>query len=258
MLASSVLVVFALILNIFLNCVIFWFFLGKQIKLLDAIKVSCAAIALNRLFFVGSGYAAMSYKLKRDDLPLHKSISSFLAVELFLVSPWLISGLYFGSKFALKIPPFFSVLLAALLILLFYKKKKAMGALKDAWLHFKSIRMNIFVILPIVLINFFSGILYYFFLLKAFGFTFSLTEILKVATVAFNIGYLSPAPSGLGFKESGLVFLLMQKDLSLKSSLSIALTDRALVTALYLILGFLFGSGIIQKEIKAFFKRNKK
>lgn len=255
--SNLILTILVLILSIFVSSVIFWKLLNKKIKLWESVKLVCTATSLNRLILTGSGYAAMSYKLKRDHLTFHKSVSSFIALEVFLMFPWLVLGVYFGLKIAIKVPVFFAAFLTIALIFAIYKRGKTIDFIKEAWSHFKGAKFNILIIIPLVLIHLFLGIIYYFFLFKAFGFTFPLPDILKIATVSVAVGYFSPAPGGLGFKESGLTFLLMQKSLSLKSSLSIAVTDRALATAFYLTLGFLFGAELIFKEARARFKNNK-
>lgn len=255
---NIILIILALTSSIFISSLIFWNLLNRRIRLLESIKLVCTATSLNRLILTGSGYAAMSYKLKKEHLPLHKSISSFVALELLLMLPWLALGIYFGFNIAVKVPVFFAVFLAIGLVFAIYKKEKAVNFAKEAWLHFKGIKSGIFIIIPLVLLHLSAGIIYYFFLFKVFGFTFPLADILKIATVSVAIGYFSPAPGGLGFKESGLVFLLMQKNISFRDSLSIAVTDRAAATAFYLILGFLFGTDLILKEIRARFKRNNK
>lgn len=250
-------VFFALILSVLVSSAIFWNLLNKKISLWESIKLVSIATSLNRLILTGSGYAAMSYKLKRDHLPLHKSVSSFIALELFLMFPWLVLGVYFGFNIAVKVPVFFAAFLALALIFAIYKRHKAASFAKEAWLHLREAKLNIFAISPLVLAHLFLGVVYYYCLLEAFGFTLSLTDILKIATVSVAIGYFSPSPGGLGFKESGLVFLLMQKGLSLKSSISVAVTDRVLVTGFYLIFGLIFGGKLILKEISSRLQRSK-
>lgn len=256
--SSVIFIIPALILSVFVSSVIFWVLLNKKIKLWESIKLVSIATSLNRLMLTGSGYAAMSYKLKKDRLPFHKSVSSFVALELFLMFPWLVLGIYFGFKVAAKVPVFFAAFSALALIFAIYKRDKAKDFVKESWLHFRGIKSGAFIIIPLVLLHLLAGVIYYFFLFKAFGFSFSCADILKIATVSVAMGYFSPAPGGLGFKEFGMVFLLMQKNLSLKDSLSIAVTDRIAVTAFYLILGFLFGTDLILSRIRARFKHKNK
>ncbi len=253
---NAILIILVLAAHIFISSVIFWILLNKKIKLWKAVKLVCTATSLNRLFLTGSGYAAMSYKLKRDDLSFYKSVPAFIMLELFSISPCLILGVYFGSKIAIKLPFLLIMLLAVILILAMYKKRKAGDFIKEVWAYFKGIRFNIPIIIPLVLISLILWVIYYFLLLKIFGFVLPVIDSLKIATVSVTIGYLSPAPAGLGFKEGGLIFLLMQKGLSFKDSLAVALLDRAILTGFYLGLGFLFGAEMIVSGIKKRFSRD--
>lgn len=250
MIGNIIFLVFILTVNVFVNSIIFWILLNSKIKFSQAIRLSSTAAALNKLFLSGSGYAAMSLKLKSSNLPFYKSLASFAAFELFSVLPWLILGFYFGAKLAIRVPLFFIVILAIGIISAIYKRKKAAGFIKDIWVYFKEIKLNILLIIPPVLINFILGVLYYFFLLRIFGFVLSPIDVLKIAAISFTLGYLSPAPAGLGFKEGGFIFLLAQKGLSLSESLPIAIADRVILTGFYLIVGSLFGTEMLINQIR--------
>ncbi|MBU0549490.1 MAG: flippase-like domain-containing protein, partial [Candidatus Omnitrophica bacterium] len=127
---------------------------------------------------------------------------------------------------------------------------KLMPFLKDALGYIRQIKYNIYMILPLVLINVFISTVYYLLLFKAFGFQSSILNIFKIVSIAFTIGYFSPTPAGLGFKEGGLIFLLMQHKLSFAESATIAVSDRLAVTGFYAILAFAFGMNIIRAFIK--------
>jgi len=241
-------------INVLINSFIFWRLLNKGVEFFRAVKIICIAGAMNKLLLTGSGYAAMSWKLKSDDFPVSRSISAFAIFELFSVSPWLISGFYFGAEASVRMPSFLLFIMGLVFILAIYKIRKTKNFLKDALSYFKDSTRNIPLIIPLVLINVILLVIYYQFLFRGFGVNLPLIEIFKIIAIAFTVGYLSPAPSGLGFKEGSLVFLLMQRNLSLKSSLSIAITDRLITTILYAILGFSLGAKMIKNTLRERFK----
>ncbi len=249
MILNSMLVFLALSFSIFICAIILLVLLNKDIKLWQAIKLICICGALNKFLLTGSGYLAISRGLKINGLPFYKSLSAFAIFELFSILPWLICGLYFGAKVAIEIPSVLIIFLAIVLFFIIFKKENTQRFLKNALNYVKESKFNIPKILPLVLINAILGVAYYFFLLRCFSVEFSILELFKIVTVAFTVGYLSPAPAGLGFKEGSLVFLLMQKGLLLKDSMAIAVVDRVIATGFYAVLGFLFGARIIKDEI---------
>ncbi|MFH0790296.1 MAG: lysylphosphatidylglycerol synthase domain-containing protein [Candidatus Omnitrophota bacterium] len=256
MILNCILVFLALNFSIFICAIILSVLLNKDIKLWQAIKLICICGALNKFLLTGSGYLVISRRLKINGLAFYKSLSAFGIFELFSAAPWIFLGLYFGANIAIRIPALLTVFLVLGLIFAIYKRKEAAIFLKETLSYFKKTKFNIIAIIPLVLINVLTYTIYYSSFFRVFGVRFDLLDVLKIVSVAFTVGYLSPAPGGLGFKESGLIFLLMQKGLSLKDSLSIAITDRVLITAFYLILGILFGAEMIVGEIKKRFSRD--
>lgn len=248
-------IVLTLAIGVFISSFVLWVLLNRKITLWQTIKLTCIAGAMNKLLLTGSGYMAMIWKMKTDDFPLSKSIPAFTLFELFSVLPWLISGFYFGAKVAIKIPSFLMVVGVLILIFAIYKIRKRKVFLKDTFNYFKEAGLHMSLIIPVILINVILGLIYYLFLFRIFRVNLSLLEIFKIIAITFTVGYLSPAPSGLGFKEGSLVFLLMQHNLSLKSSLSIAITDRLITTILYAILGFSLGAKMIKNALRARFRR---
>ena len=244
------LVLSILCLSVFINSLALWILLNKSIGIREMIRLTCIAIALNKLLLTGSGYVLLSLKLKRDEVPVYKTISAFIILELFSISPWLILGFYFGAKVFLKIPVIFIAILWLLLIFIIIEKNKIINFFKKVIGYFKEIRLNFFIIVPLVLLNVLLGFAYYFLLFKSFGFFFNRLDVLRIVSVAITVGYLSPAPAGLGFKESSMVFLLIHQGFSLKNSISFTIADRIISTAFYLALGFLFGAETIINEIK--------
>ena len=256
MLIDVILIFLVLLISIFIGSVIFWILLNKKFKFWQTIKLYCVASALNKLLLTPAlGYATMSWKLKSDGFPLHRSLASFAVFELFSVLPWLISGFYFGAKITLKVPVFLIVILVLILLSVIFKREAIIHFLKNVLNYLKELKFGFLGIIPLVITNVALGTIYYFFLFKVFGFSLKLLDILKVSSVSFTLGYLSILPSGLGVKEGSMIYLLAKQGISLSSSTSIAITDRLLVTSLYASLGFLFGANIIKDEIKRRFFR---
>lgn len=250
MIFYSILIFLTLNLSILISSSVLWILLNRRIKLWQAIKLSCIITALNKLLLTGSGYAVMSWKLKSDDFPLHRSLASFAVFELFSVLPWLILGFYFGAKITIKVPVFLIVILVLILLSVIFKREAIINFLKNVLNYLKELKFGFIGIIPLVITNTALGITYYFFLFKVFGFSLKLLDILKVVSVSFTLGYLSIFPSGLGVKEGSMIYLLAKQGIPLSSSASIAITDRLLVTSFYASLGFLFGANIIKDEIK--------
>lgn len=206
----------------------------------------------------GSGYAAAAWKLKNDNFPFLESLSSFAILELFFVLPWLILGFYFGAGITIETPGFLIAILVLILVFAICKGKAMINLLKNVLPYFKKIRVNFIIITPLLIINIVLGITYYFFLFNLFGFNPGFKDILRIVPVSFTLGYLSIFPAGLGVKEGSLIYLLTEEGIPLSSSISIAITDRVLMTSFYAFFGFLFGAKIIREEIRRRFMLKKK
>lgn len=256
MIINCIIIFFSLLSITFVNSLVFWLFLKRKVSFSDALKLTCVAVALNKLLFSGSGYVAMSWRLKDREFSFYRALSIFAVFELFSVLPWLIVGFSFGAGFAVEKPLLPLLLLSAALISIIFKRDKVVAVIGNAKSYLKEI--NLFLIVPLAVVNLIFGVIYYFSLFRVYGFLFNIINTLKIATISFSAGYLSPAPSGLGFKDGSLVFLLMQKGITLKDSLSFAITDRAITTIFYLILGLIVGAEIIKSEIKKRLKLNRR
>jgi len=224
---------------------IFWLLINKEMTLGKALQLCTAALVLNKFLFTGIGYAAVSGKLKSDEFPLHKSISAFVLSEMFVITPWVVSGLYFGARVGLKIPLIFIIFLLLALVFLLYKRKKAQRFLQEAAAYVRETSVHLGCVLPLAVINILISITYYYFLFDAFRVSMSFAEVFKIVSVSFTVGYLSPLPSGLAFREGSMIFLLMQQGLAFNKALSIALTDRLAVTVFFIVIGFLCAAQII-------------
>lgn len=250
MMAGFLFIPVILMAIVLLNSWIFWILVGHRVKPGEAFKITVVATAMNKLLLTGTGYAAMSFKAKRISLAATDLILSFIFLELFSVAPYLLTGLYFGARMTAKIP---IVLIGSMLIIFLvavYKIKKAQDFLKGAVNYLGGICPTLPLIISGAVINFILGIAYYFFLFKFYGVRLPVIEILKIISITFATGYLSPAPSGLGFKDGMLTFLLTQHNIVLSTAALIAVTDRLIGTFLYAFLGFIFGGDIILQKIR--------
>ncbi|MDD5729533.1 MAG: lysylphosphatidylglycerol synthase domain-containing protein [Candidatus Omnitrophica bacterium] len=250
MIPAIIFIPLILTISVLTSSFIFYVLLKRELKLIHSVRMISAAHSLNKFLFSGSGYAAISLKLKAQDLPAYKTVSSFALLELLSFLPWVALGFYFGPEIALKVPLVFIVLLAVILPFSLFRKKRLAGFFKNAFAYFNEIKLSALAVLPLVLLNVACGVFYYFFLLRAFGLTLSLLDILKITSVTFTVSYLSPSPSGLGFKEGSLVFLLMQKSVPFKNAAAIAVADRAIICVFYLILGALVAISFVLERPK--------
>lgn len=250
-----VVIVLILVLISLINAINFYFLVDKRITLKEAFKLTSVATALNRVLFTGSGYLTSSYFCRNKNLSPAKALSAFFLLEFFPISLWLILGVYFGGKLAVKAPLIFIAILIVLVIANWKKKNRFIRLTKNILGHFKEMRKGFFLIIPFVVLNIALLIAYYFFLFRLFSFQPDILSAIKIISLSFTLGYLSPAPGGLGFKEAGLVFLLMENGFTFSNAMSLAILDRVLITAFWVILASLLGFDLIKEEIKKRFKR---
>ncbi|MFA5363072.1 MAG: lysylphosphatidylglycerol synthase domain-containing protein [Candidatus Omnitrophota bacterium] len=252
---NVVLIVLVLGFSLCVNSFLLVILLNRRASLWEGIKFFSVAAALNKLFFTGSGYAILCWKMKGDDIPLSRTLPAFAVFELFSTLPWLVLGIYSGGKLAFRIPVVLPFIFLFVLISLLIARKKAAGFFNSIARYFSEISPHAFIVVFLVTLNLILTAAYYFLLMEAFHFSFGFMEAIRIVSIAFSAGYLSPVPQGLGIKESCQVFLLMDQGVSLKQAVSFAVTDRVILTGFYLGLGFLFGADIIRQEIKSKFKR---
>ncbi|MFA6217882.1 MAG: lysylphosphatidylglycerol synthase domain-containing protein [Candidatus Omnitrophota bacterium] len=256
-LVYGLVIFFILGVSVFLSSCIFWILLNREISFGKAVQRVTVAAALNKMLLTGSGYAAVSASLKNDSIPFYKSLASFAVLELFSVLPWIAAGFYFGAKQIAHIPFLLIVFFALVFFFVVSKKKRLVDFIKNAAGYFQETRRNILAVVPFVLLNGIAGLCYYSLFFKMFGLRIPWLEVFKLIAISFTLGYLSPVPAGLGVKESGMTFLLMQQGVSLKQAVSLAVCDRLLVTVFYGASGFLCGWGLLHGAIKAKFHKKK-
>ena len=251
-------IVLILLLISIVNAVDFYILIYPELTIKEAFKLITTAAAFNKLLFTGSGYLTASYLSRNKNLPFYKALSAFLLLEALGVSLWLGLGIYFGAKIAVKIPWFIIPFLIIFAITAWFKKDKLASVLKSVWRYFKERWVRIIIIAPLVVLNTALFVLCYFFLFRFFNFHPTILSIIKIISISFTVGYLSPAPAGLGFKDTGLVLLLMNSGLTLNAAVSLAVFDRVFVTVFRGVLGGIFGYDLIKEEIKRRFKKIKK
>lgn len=258
MIGNIILIVLTLAIGFFISPLVLWVILNRKITLWQTIKLTYIINGLNKLLLTGSGYLAMSWKLKGESFPISLSLSSFVIFELFSILPWLISGFYFGAKITVETPGFFIAILILILVFSICRGKTLLNLFKNALAYLKEMKINFLIIIPLLITNVALGIIYYFFLFNLFGFNLKFQDILRIVSVSFTLGYLSIFPAGLGVKEGSLIYLLAGEGIPLSSSAGIAITDRILMTSFYAFFGFLFGAKIIKEEIGRRFMAKKK
>jgi len=251
-------IVLILLLISIVNAVDFYILIYPELTIKEAFNLITTAAALNKLLFTGSGYLTASYLSRNKNLPFYKALSAFLLLEALGVSLWLGLGICFGAKIAVKIPWFIISFLIIFAITAWFKKDKLVSVLKSVWRYFKERWVRIIIIAPLVVLNTALFVLCYFFLFRFFNFHPTILSIIKIISISFTVGYLSPAPAGLGFKDTGLVLLLMNSGLTLNAAVSLAVFDRVFVTVFRGVLGGIFGYDLIKEEIKRRFKKIKK
>ncbi|MCM8801404.1 MAG: lysylphosphatidylglycerol synthase domain-containing protein [Candidatus Omnitrophica bacterium] len=255
MFKNALLIFFVLLATVVTHTSFLWIILKKKISYWQAFKSICLIFALNKLLLTGSGYAMMSWKLRYDKLDIAESISSFLVFEFFSLLPWLILGFYFGAKITVSIPIFLWIFLLLVLLFIYIKRKTAVKIISASIDYLKTIKSNLIFTIPFMVLNMFLSLYYYHLLMGIFRKSLFLPDILRIISIAITVGYLSPVPSGLGFKETSLVLLFRQKGLSWEESSLIAITDRLIITFFYANLGIIFAYDLIKTVLSS--KRKK-
>jgi len=251
-------VILILLLISIVNAVDFYILIYPELTIKEAFKLITTAITLNKLLFTGSGYLTSSYLSRNKNLPFYKALSAFLLLEALGVSLWLGLGIYFGAKIAVKIPFIFIPILVFIIILGWLKSKNFTKAAKNVLTVLKDMARRIPVIMPLIFLNMLLFICYYLFLFRIFNFNPGVLSIIKIVSISFAVGYLSPVPAGAGFKDTALVLLLMNSGLTLDRAVVIAVFDRVLVAVFWGVLGSIFGYDLIKEQVKRRLKAIKK
>lgn len=256
---SITLMLLLLLLSAVILAVIFYILINskgyKKVLLKDSFKLICVAGALNKLFFTGSGYVVSSYFSRNKKLTFYRTLSTFFLLEFVSIFLWIVLGIYFGAKLAVKIPWFFLIFIAVVLLMLWFKREKFLSLVKKISGYLLEEGRRVVLVTPFVILNMLLWISYYFFLFKMFNFYPGILDILKIVSVVIAVSYLSPAPTGLGFKDTSLILLLIEKGLVFNKAMMIAILDRGIVTIFSGILGSVVGFDLIKEEIRRRFKK---
>jgi len=241
-----------------INVFCFAVLLGRPVRLLYSLRMVSVARALNLFLFSGTGYLASGYFGRGSRVSFHQAVGSFLIIEFFSALSWLVLGVFSGAQLAFRFFPFMAALPAVLLILFFWQKGKVMDMLRKFKESFKNIGGRAFLVLPCIGLMIFSYFGYYFFLSRIMGLGLDFYQIIKAVSVSYCLGYFSPAPSGLGFKETGLVAAVSSMGPAVQSAVLFALADRIIVTLFWSVLGFFTGYPVIKQELKKRFSKKTK
>jgi uncharacterized protein (TIRG00374 family) len=176
-------------------------------------------------------------------------------MEVCSISLWLPLGIYFGAQLLMRTTFIFPIILIVLLVSVLVRRNKVSSSIKSALSSFRNIGKSIFLVVVFIALTIVFYLLYYFFLFKLFNFQIDSLSIVKIVALSFTLGYLSPSPSGLGFKETGLVLLLIEKGIPGNYALSFVIVDRIIITFFWGVLGFLVGYDVIKTEISTKLKK---
>ena len=134
------------------NAVVFYFIVGGAVKLKDAFKLTGIATSVNKIIFSGSGYLLSSYLSQEKRLSFSRSISAFFMLEFLSVSLWLVLGLYFGAKLAIRIP--WVILAAAIIVFItvWFRGKRVVETACSLLRYFKVIKNRIIFNLKITIV----------------------------------------------------------------------------------------------------------
>jgi len=243
-------IIFVLIIIAIINALIFLILVDSKVSFKESLRLTSSASAINKVLFTGSGYFSSSYLSKNKNLSFYNILGIFFLMEVMGVSVWIIMGIYFGAEVVVKIPWFIIPFLIIFAITAWFKKDKLVSILKSVLHYFKERWVRIIIIVPFVILNTALFGLYYFFLFWFFDFHPTALNIIKIISISFTVGYLSPAPAGVGFKDTSLVLLLMNSGLTPNKAVLVAVFDRIFVTAFWGVLGGIFGYDLIKKEVR--------
>ena len=221
----------------------------RRVSFKESFKLVSVASALNKILLTGSGYFASSYLSRNKNLPFHQAMGAFILLEVFSVSLWLAGGMFFGAELAFRMPIVFIAVIMIIIFILLWRSDRAMAALKSVAGYCKSLGLRSFLVIPFLAVSMCIRLIYYAILFRMFGFITDIVNILKIVSISFAAGYLSPAPAGLGVKDAGMTLLLKEDGVALDAAISIAVFDRFFVTAFWGILGVLVGFDLIKREI---------
>ncbi len=241
-----------------LNAIIFFIVIEKRLPFKEVFKLTSTAIALNRLFFTGSGYLAGSYFQRSDEASFRRILSTFFVMEFMVISPWLVMGLYFSTKLAASLLWVVLVILVAFVIALWLKRNKLKEIASTLTEYAMRRWPTMFILFPLVIVYFVLVVFYYRLLFGMFDFYPSMYELVKIVSISFTAGYLSFTPGGMGFRDAGFVLLLKAAGLTIGDAFVVTFTDRMIMMFFWTTMGLFCGYPILRDEVRRrFFVRRR-
>jgi len=223
----------------------FYFLFGRTITYREALRINCAAIALNKIFFSGTGFVMAGSLAKNKNISWQKVLGVFLVLEGLSVIPWLIAGCFFGITFAAVNAYIVLAVILFGLLFIWIKREKFRKVLFDMRVHAGQIGKNIVYALPCIILEMFLFFCYYVFLFQGYALNITGFNIFKIVAVSFSAGYLSPAPSGLGFKDAALAGLLLLQGVAAGKAAMIMAFDRLIIMVFWLAMGFIAAGDLL-------------
>jgi uncharacterized membrane protein YbhN (UPF0104 family) len=234
----------------FINSAGFYSLLGRKTTFFEAMRLSFLASAINRLFFTGTGYLSTGYLSRNVDLKFPDVVAAFLFWELCSVIFWLSAGLYFGVKILADAPLFLVITFTVLVVFVWFKRRVISNLFNSIQQSLGNLTKDFFYIIILMLLSAAAMFYYYYSIFALFNFHPDFLSALKIISISFAAGYLSPAPAGLGFKETGMVVLLVKQGMLWPTAMKLAVFDRIISTIFILFLGSVFGFDLIKAELK--------
>jgi uncharacterized protein (TIRG00374 family) len=228
---------------------VLYLLLFREISFKLAHKLTCVAMVLNKLLFSGTGYLASSYFFQAKQFKFSKALSAFIVLEFFVSLPWVILGFYFGGKMSAQSPGVLAIIFLAAATAFLFKKNKIKKILQDSRSHFTAAAKKIVFFVPLITGQMIIFVVYYLVFFKLFGYSFNFISIIRFIAISFTVGYLSPAPAGIGFKEAGMIYLLKENGLDFSQAALLAVSDRIITTIFWLAIGLVTGFDIIQETL---------
>lgn len=244
------LIFLTLFLISFINSAGFYALLGRKTAFIEAMRLSFLASAINRLFFTGTGYLSTGYLSRNVDLEFPDVFAAFVVWELCAVIFWLSAGIYFGVKVLAGMPVILGAVLLLFGIFIWLKRRTIFRFIESFKRSFMNLTGDFFYIIVLMTISAAAMFFYYYSVFSLFNFHPDFFSTLKIISISFAAGYLSPAPAGLGFRETGMVVLLVKQGMLWPTAMKLAVFDRIISTIFILFLGSVFGFDLIKAELK--------
>jgi uncharacterized protein (TIRG00374 family) len=239
------------LVGIVLNHAFGFFLAAGGVSFAAALRLCCTAQGLNKLLFTGTGYVLSAYFSRDAAIKASKAMAIFIILEVVFFSLWIAGGLYFGATLLAAHAQLWAAAAALLAAAaaVFFKRKRARQYLSEISSHLGEMGWRLLLVVPLALVNLGLSLVYYSALFELMGQSLPPVSVLRVVSIAISMGYLSPAPGGLGVKDVGMAAVLMEQGVPLEAAAAIACIDRVLTTGFWASLGLIFGFRLFKQEI---------